>query len=441
MLVAATLSLLQAHAQLPGPTAAPEQALAATYLQEFRAQARVEAGRMWGVPLDGPVLLVKPDTRELYANEPDSAGRLRAEGSLFRGQWPAELALANTAVTWQGKRWSMLLWPLPSDAQARQHLAFHEFFHRVQPALGFAGLPEADNQHLDQQQGRVWLKLELEALKAALRAPQASQVQRAHVRHALQFRDYRRSLYPAAAIQENMLELNEGLAEYTGFAVVERNGPAKSTHLVSGIDTFYRNPTFVRSFAYCTVPAYGYLLQTQQPAWHRAVQAGTDLTRLFTAAFGYVAPPAGNRKAAAVRAAGPYGLARIEAAEGRREAERQRRISAYRQKFLLTPCLTIPLLQMNISFDPRNQQPLGPDGTVYPQLKLSDKWGNLTVSGGALLGAAWDKVTVPAPTAIVGQQISGEGYVLLLAPGWVVKTSTTGGTTLQQQDEKPKATE
>jgi hypothetical protein len=70
---------------------------------------------------------------------------------------------------------------------------------------------------------------------------------------------------------------------------------------------------------------------------------------------------------------------------------------------------------MNLQFDPHNQQPLGEAGTVYPTMRITDDWGILTVSGGALLASDMMSVTVAAPK---DGAASGEGWTLELKPGW-----------------------
>jgi phage tail protein X len=56
--------------------------------------------------------------------------------------------------------------------------------------------------------------MEWRALERALR--QTGPARSAAIADALLFRTYRRTLFPDSAKNENALELNEGLAEYTG---------------------------------------------------------------------------------------------------------------------------------------------------------------------------------------------------------------------------------
>lgn len=90
------------------------------------------------------------------------------------------------------------------------------------------------------------------------------------------------------------MELNEGITEYTGLMVSGIGNSEVPSHFINNINAFLTEKSFVRSFAYETIPVYGYLLSKQNPAWHRQVNAGSDLTALFSLAFHYKAPGHGS---------------------------------------------------------------------------------------------------------------------------------------------------
>ena len=64
-------------------------------------------------------------------------------------------------------------------------------------------------------------------------------------------------------------------------------------------------------------------------------------------------------------------------------------------------------------------------GTVYPTLRVSDNWGILTVSDGALLGTNWDKITVSEPTSINTERVVGNGWTIDLAKGYFVEKNNS----------------
>ncbi|WP_336830540.1 hypothetical protein [Sphingobacterium multivorum] len=76
-----------------------------------------------------------------------------------------------------------------------------------------------------------------------------------HLKDALIFRKYRNSLFSGSAHIENQLELNEGIAEYTGVMISGRNKEKTKKHFTDVVDRSFSNPTYVRSFAYNTTPS------------------------------------------------------------------------------------------------------------------------------------------------------------------------------------------
>src|SRR5690242_20180450 len=73
-----------------------------TAFRELDAMCARDAGRMWGQTLCGPTLFVDPKTREVVANEPTPAPAL-----------PQSIGIANTSIEWGGKKWTMVMLPLP----------------------------------------------------------------------------------------------------------------------------------------------------------------------------------------------------------------------------------------------------------------------------------------------------------------------------------------
>src|SRR5207244_12765478 len=83
----------------------------------------------------------------------------------------------------------------PQYKQPRMRLMLHECFHRVQAEIGLEG-KDAQNEHLDSLEGRIWLQMEWRALEHAFW--QQGEERKRDVADALYFRNYRRSLFPAA---------------------------------------------------------------------------------------------------------------------------------------------------------------------------------------------------------------------------------------------------
>lgn len=394
----------------------------AVYFNELKAASKKNI-QLWNKDLYGPVILIDPKTRELYANEPDTEGILKRNGTIYSGILPAKINIANTAINWAGKRWAMIMLPLTSNRKNRINLLAHESFHSIQPYLGFT-LNNVENNHLDQKEGRVYLRLELEALKKAVRSTSEKELQK-HLANALTFRKYRNILYKDSGNTENLLELNEGMAEFTGIIVSGRNNEQTKSFLLSGIDDFMKNPTFVRSFAYHTTPVYGYLLYQRDPNWNKKINAKTDLTDYFIKGFN-IRIPAVQQKAVE-KLSGDYNGKAIMKEEAEREEKTKKLIAEYKLKFIQQPHFEIKFEKMNVSFDPRNIVPLEDKGTVYPNIRVTDVWGILTVENGALMSPNWDKISITNPIKTENKKISGDGWTLELADHYTIVKDESNG--------------
>ncbi len=376
-------------------------------------------GNLWGHSICGPVLLVDWHDRSVIASAADADGILHQDGAVFRGVLPEDVVIANTPTNWSGTRWTQLVGPTPEDAAARHVLIAHELFHRVQQGLGLT-LPEAPNHHLDTLEGRYLLQLEWRALSRAIGAPNATRRKTA-IADALAFRWERYRLFPTAAAEEGALEINEGIAEYTGVRLGLETVPERVAFARHDLEAFVAAPTFVRSFAYATGPAYGLLLDKADPHW-RAKIRDRRFDELLGIALGI--RPAG---ATVAQSAKRYDDGTLRASEERRERERVARRAEYKARLVDGPVLILPLVHSNYQFNPQTLVPLEGQGTIYPTMRLVDDWGALEVeSGGALVASSADRATVTAIGAKL-DSFRGEGWALTLKPGWTIRPGLRSG--------------
>ena len=395
------------------------QANAAALFEDARVICTRDDGRLWGHTLCGPMMLVDPQTRAVIANHADGEGVLKADGAAFTGTLPVVVNLANTPTEWAGVRWTQILWPLMGTDEARQVMIAHELFHRIQPMLGMLH-DDGDNGHLDTLEGRYLLQLEWRALTAALSAPSEAARRRA-VDDALAFRAERYRLFPDAAVNERGLELNEGVAEYTGVMLGLTSARARTAYAVRDLTFHIGDATFVRSFAYATGPAYGLLLDRYAPGW-RAKMKSKDapaLDLLLRTAVPSRAANVPERSAA-------YDLGPLRAFETDRDTKRQALLSALHARFVDGPVLCVPTQKINYQFNPSAAQPLQGVGTVYPRLRVTGAFGILETTNGGLLGKTTCGVSVSAAGADMGA-LKGDGWTLTLNPGWSVEPGPRQG--------------
>lgn len=394
------------------------------YFAEAQSLCEADHGQLWGVSLCAPIMFVDPQSRSIVASQADAKGLLRAEGGVFVGLLPTDQNIANTAVEWSGVRWTQMSWPLPDDVRQRETLIAHELFHRIQNQLKLPKVEGGDNAHLDTLDGRYYMQMEWQALSSALQANNDEERRKAAA-DAILFRAERYRLFPGANRQEQALELNEGLAEYTGVRVGNPTSGEQIKAALNDLSEHRGDNTFVRSFAYATGPGYGLLLDRYLPGWHDQLKPDQGFDALLRNALHIALAP--NLQLAAEGRATQYDGTKLRAAETERETRRQQILASNRARFIDGPVLVLPFRHMSVQFDPRNLQPLGDAGTVYPNLRISDEWGVLDAQSGALLKPDWSAVIVVAPSASAGSSLNGDGWTLELRPGWRIVPSTRKG--------------
>ena len=400
---------------LPGN--ALEQA-AIDALAEF-GKACETADAAWPVPLCGRLVLIDPQSRIAVATHPDPAQGFRRANGAYVGHWPEGRMVANTGFDWDGERWAMAMLPLSQDAFHRLRLLAHESFHRIQPELGLS-IEDPAAVHLDELEGRLWLRMDLRALAQALESE--GDAASASVHDALMFRAWRQSRFDPAAESETRLEANEGLAEYAGmrFALDATGEPV--TRAAEFTRAFQKRESYVRALGYGTGPALGLLLDRYSPGWRMVLPAAPALADSLAEALGVaVATPS---EAPAARAA-RYGYTAVLAEEQARAKERDAMLARYRARLVEGPVLEVPgTADLKYGFDPNAVVPLRDHGTVFPMAFFEDAWGRMHVAkGGVLMSNERDRLRVAAPPGPVRNEearLEGPDWILELAPGWKI---------------------
>ena len=385
-----------------------------------------DGGALWHHSLCGPILLVDWTDMTAVANQPDPKGTLKPLGPVFAGTLPQDLIIANTPVEWEGKHWTELIWPLPDDVEHRHVTLSHELFHRAQIELGMVQR-DGGNLHLDTLEGRLLLQLEWRALGRALVAPDV-RARNAAISDALLFRHERYRLFADAQAEERALELNEGVAEYTGVRVGLPTAAARTEFALRDLEVFIVVPTFVRSFAYATGPAWGLLLDQADPAWRDKLAAAMKgpnppgLDQMLQAALKLPEP-----SAATVRARENDYDDTLRPREQQRDQVKQAHVAELKARLVDGPVLRLPLAGHHASyqFNPTTLEALGADGVVYPTMTLTAEWGQLSVQQGALLDKAMSVAAVVAGNA--PDHLQGPGWHLTLNKGWIVAPGERAG--------------
>src|SRR5438128_11488229 len=80
---------------------------------ELDAMCAADRGRMWGRDVCGPIAFAEQGTRDAVRRNGEKIEQVRV---------PDTFGIANTAVDWDGTRWTMVMWPLPQNPIARRAL-------------------------------------------------------------------------------------------------------------------------------------------------------------------------------------------------------------------------------------------------------------------------------------------------------------------------------
>jgi hypothetical protein len=302
----------------------------------LRARLAADGGRLWAGRLEEVPLLFVLDHRIFATANPEMTGFVSADG-LFAGDLPKELIPANTSVKWAGRDWAMVLLPLPEEDPEALRLLIHEAWHVVQPTvLPLPAFHEdgAGSSLLDEPEGRLWLQLEWRALAASLTSGKAQSVA---IRDALLFRQKRFSLATVhERRRETLLDLSEGLAEYTGWKLSDGTAPQLAAQILAEAPS---RPSFVRSFPYFTGPAYALLLDQRRPGWIALLRKELDLQRLVAETLPEELRQIDGRRAGKVGRA--YGLSELKVREQARWKTRQRQLAELHQRFVNGPTLRV----------------------------------------------------------------------------------------------------
>ena len=388
------------------------------FFKEAQAVCERDGGRLWGVSICTPMVIGDARTQTFATSQPPPAAPR-----------PQIIGLLNGPIEWGDTMWAALSWDTIANwpPRTRGEAFLHESFHVIQRTKGIASPDRArigaatrsENEHLDAVDGRYWLRLEWRALARALRE---SGELRAHaVREALAFREARHARYPDHVVSEYAIDMNEGLASYTGTVLA---APSAAAAVARGLELLAEaedGASFVRTYAYSSGPAYGLLLDAASPGWPRKMSTSDEPAALLRRALGV--QPLADAAAAAAR----YGGAELRAAEERREQQRQARIAELRGRFVDGPVLVVPGGGSGYT-NALGALVIADAGTVYfGNYIISGPWGRLEADKGVLVATDGSSRRLPVPGRVDGATIAGDGWTLKAAAGWVIREGARRG--------------
>ena len=353
-------------------------------------------GRLWGVNLYSPVLGVD-SLRNIVSNVSDAPE-----------SYPADKPVANSTIELDGRRWTTILWPLSGDVKHQSIVLVHEMFHYRQPELGLWQDRDPNNSHLSNRDARTLLKLEWNALKVA--ATCEGEQKKAALEDALSFRARRRQLYPDFIAEENSLEIQEGLAEYTGRRIVIPSDKELLQSL-SELDRLYGSDNLTRSFAYLSGPLYGLILDQSGRSWHKEMNAVSDLGSSAMAIYGINLPE--DLECAVEAAKVKYDIESIDAVEDAFQRKMEERNETLRKLFAPDNVISLDCPNLSIQFSPDSMIKMEDGSMVIYGCKAYCDWG--TVEGHPLkVKGDWRSIELPQmdTLSVKGDTIITSGWTL-----------------------------
>ena len=384
-------------------------ALANQYFEEAFILCEKDGGKLWGISLFGPMYFADTANNTFITNQniiPDTPK-------------PKYLGYTNSVFVWGDSLWSSYVWDLiPNDEKTRKRLLIHELFHRIQPNLKLSvNVSLNDNSHLDELYGRYWLQLERRALISALQTSGKKQIDA--INDALTFRQHRYSLFPNASQEEQMSEINEGLAQYTATTIVNKSFDAACLDAIEQLKSHSQEESFIKTFPYSSGAAYGMLLEKFSIQWTNSIKASDDLGLLLLESLDI--QQLSNPEIAAKR----YDGDNLLLVEIERDRKKSIILDSLKQIYIDGPKLTLSYAN-SATFDTVGAISIPEIGIVYYNYNATDKWGSL-ISKSALILKKDRKIVLPLDSPIAGSQFSGSGWEVKLNSGYkLVKGEKTG---------------
>lgn len=396
------------------------------YFQEAKWISDDDGGKLWGKPLYGSMVFVDHATRQAIFNEKPALAGVTEDQGLYVGKWPANMPIANAAVDFGGKKWTTIMWILiPPNRSNRAQLFAHEMWHRIQGDIGLAA-QGGRNVHMDTFEGRLWIQVEAQALGRALLGPKTERSQA--LQDALTFRAYRQSKFNGAKKEEDIFEVNEALAQFTGISL--RGDTAQDLQYWEGHQLAnYRNrPSYATTFAYVVGAGYALTLelldqeQQKHGGWRKALTVDSSLSDMVANQLGFKPDSSKDR---VIERAKLYGYAEIKKTEEQKEQAIKERNEKYKKRLVDGPVLSFPISKLNASSRNDSLFSMGEFGLLYIVGTFKDEWGFLTITDGALLAKDNKTVFVQAPKST--NDFSGPGWSLQLNPGWKIVPGKRAG--------------
>jgi hypothetical protein len=393
----------------------PEKA--GKYFSEVEKFCNKDNARLWGKNLYGPIMFIDRPTRKIFANQPDKEGNLKGKDGVFTGVYPKELIINNRDIAFGGTIFAMA--PLPGKESSTEiiYRAIHSLFHCYQKAKNLEP-GNLNTRHMDEKNGRLWLKLEWRALRNAINSE--GDLRQQAIRDALIFRGARRELNPQFINVENKFEDYEGLATLTFITFCADTAGETERRLTENLDRYYKYQSYGRNYGFIHGALYGYLAQAKGFDFSIINSDSVDLANVVRNLYNIQLPAICRDVAGSIALS--YDIESIYKEEDQRLTDIKERIHKEISVFTEKPVVYLELESPYFDFEPEDIRSLDTLGTVYRAIRVSDNWGKLTVdAGGCLVSYNLKFLRITAKNFKDSKNhLYGDGWHLMLNSDWEI---------------------
>lgn len=237
-----------------------------------------DGGELWGENLFSKTILINIDNRFFVANDSLPIDNCARKGMYFIGYLPNIYPMANSTLKVGSKKYASIRYSDKNEFDTLLYIRtfIHEMFHVFMSSNNYDSATY-NNPHMDTRDGRVYLQLELLALKKALISNGVNRKEA--IKEALCFRNKRQSLFPNSKANENNFEIQEGLAQYTEYSLAIFSERERMSTLLNSIDRLIKETSYIRSFGYETGASYAFLNNISND-WRKTVFIENDLSKI-----------------------------------------------------------------------------------------------------------------------------------------------------------------
>jgi hypothetical protein len=398
-----------------------DEAKATRYFEDVQKVCRADNRKLWGIDFCRHTLFIDPDDRSVLGYDLRQNGPIDPN-KFTRGYWPDDRPISNTTRFWKRKQWATIVWSPRRDMAQRNALILHENFHGIQGILPFRVGRPLNTDHLDDLPGRMSLRMEVAVLAKALLAKDIEE-RKSLAKLAYKVRT-RRLLGDERAVRaERYWQLYEGIPEYTGHKLTKSDSEF-AAFIANRMPDLVARETYAHDFAYFTTPAWAILLDKEFPNWRNNFSGQYDLADTYAKAahLDESALSDATFEAATI----PFGYYTSFEFESKRQKALDNERAQYRARFVDGKVLV--LTASGFRMDPSSVVSLGTDGRVFQEMQISDDWGSLHATGGAMMGPRPPWIYVEAVEENGELVINNDKWTLELNPGWRIVEHERGYT-------------